>query len=318
MNYELSKIIEDCELKWGIDNNIKDLEEKVSAWINQAETKEQSILLKLLNNFEYYTINRVNSVFVDLHAQFREIYADLLNQYGTNAYSNTLFFPVYKKDGTRTSSYDMHGCYRYSNNLSKHCFKTDLPLILEDKDFPFNEIQNIVFVDDMIGTGDTMIKFLQKLFREHGDKHELLSRRYFLIVIEACSHGVEKIENYINESDINLTLIYSQLHRKAFSENHFFITEELEISRRIIYELELKINANNSRNVLGYGGSEALMSFYHNIPNNTLSAFWQENESIGWKPLFPRLRHDNPFSKGKKLSERRGQQKKSNYIARSL
>lgn len=309
MEFDLKEVIKHCELKWGIDDSLKDLEGKVLNWINQAEEREQIILLNLLKNFEYYTLKRVNAVFVELHTSLSEQYEDVLHRYQTNGYSNTLFFPVYKRDGTRTSSFDMHGSYRHSNNLSKHCFKTELSLILEDKDFPFDQIDNIVFIDDMVGTGNSMVKFLKSILRLYGDKFDLLSKKFFLIVLEACSHGVDTIENYKNETGINLSLVYSKLHKKAFSENHLFVAEELETSRKIVYELEMKINNNNPRNVLGYEESEALMSFYHNIPNNTLSSFWQENESIGWQPLFPRSRHDNPFSKRKKLSEKQDLQK---------
>lgn len=314
MENNLKDIIAHCELRWGTDDNLLDFENKVLNWVNQAEEKEKVILLTLLKNFEYYTIQKVNKVFGELHAIFSEMNSDILHTYQNNAYSNTLFFPVYKKDGTRTSSFDMHGCYRYTNQLSKHCFKTELSVVLEDETFPFEQIDNIVFIDDMIGTGSTMVKFSKAMMEQYG----LHSKRFFLIVLEACSHGVDIIEKYKEESGINLTLIYSKLHKKAFSEDHIFLAEELEVSRSIIYELELKINSNSTRNVLGYEGSEALMSFYHNIPNNTLSSFWQENESIGWRPLFPRARHDNPFSKRKKLSEKHDLQKKSNYIAKSL
>ncbi|MDM5279899.1 hypothetical protein QUF95_21065 [Paenibacillus silvae] len=318
MENNLKDIIAHCELRWGTDDNLLDFENKVLNWVNQAEEKEKVILLTLLKSFEYYTIQRVNKVFGELHAIFSEMNRDILHTYQNNAYLNTLFIPVYKKDGTRTSSFDMHGCYRYTNQLSKHCFKTELSVVLEDETFPFEQIDNIVFIDDMIGTGSTMVKFVKSMMEQYGERYGLQSKRFFLIVLEACSHGVDIIEKYKEESGINLTLIYSKLHKKAFSEDHIFFAEELEVSRRIIYELELRINNNNTRNVLGYEGSEALMSFYHNIPNNTLSSFWQENESIGWQPLFPRARHDNPFSKRKKLSEKHDLQKKSNYIAKSL
>lgn len=318
MDNNLKDIISHCELRWGSDDNLFDFKNKVLNWVNQAKDNEKVILLTLLKNFEYYTIQRVNTVFRELHATFADMHKEILHIYQNNAYSNTLFFPVYKKDGTRTSSFDMHGCYRYTNQLSKHCFKTELSVVLEEESFPFEQIDNIVFIDDMIGTGGTMVKFTKEIMELYGERCDLHAKRFFLIVLEACSHGVDLIEKYIEESEINLTLHYSQLHKKAFSEDHIFLSEELEVSRRIIYELEMKINNNNTRNVLGYEGSEALMSFYHNIPNNTLSSFWQENESIGWQPLFPRARHDNPFSKRKKLSEKHNLQKKSNYIAKSL
>lgn len=314
---DLSEIVDHCLSRWGNDEYLNDFQDKVLSWVEQARVEEQQILLQLLKSFEYYTIKRVNLAFNALHTKFSIDYADALHKFQTNAYSNAIFLPVYKKDSTRTSSYDMHGCYKNANNLSKHCFKTDLSFVLEN-DFPINEIDNIIFIDDMIGTGSTMIKFLRETFNRFDDKCNLKSKRIFLIVLEACSHGVEALEHYSKENDINLILIFSQLHKKAFSNNYIFVTEELESTRKIIHELEMRINDNRKRNVMGYEESEALMSFYHNIPNNTLSVFWKDNDTVGWKPLFPRARHDNPFSKKMQLSDKHSIQKKSNYHSKTL
>ena len=42
-----------------------------------------------------------------------------------------------------------------------------------------------------------------------------------------------------------------------------------------------------SKHPLGYKDSQALVTFYRNTPNNTLSSYWL-NEQSSWKPLFKR------------------------------
>ena len=42
---------------------------------------------------------------------------------------------------------------------------------------------------------------------------------------------------------------------------------------------------------LGWRGSEALIAFHYNVPNNTLPIFWAKGEFRGktWQPLLPRF-----------------------------
>ena len=310
---ELKEILDYFKIEWNM-NSI----DRLLNWINQANNEEQKVFLKLLENFAYYTHERVNNIFKDLHSSFTEEHSSILKNFKENAYENTLFLPVYKNNKDRTSSYDMHGCYRITNGLSKHCFKTDLYFLKKDSDFPIEKIDNIVFIDDMIGTGKTMKKFLESIFEECAEEVAIRNKRFFLIVLEACEEGINFINKFVEQQMIDLTIIYSNLHKKAFSNQYIFLSDELNSSKKLIYDLEVKINNNKLDNVLGYKGSESLMAFYHNTPNNTLSSFWKENEIINWNPLFPRIKNDNPFYSKQSLSERKKTQKRSNYIAKTL
>ena len=45
-----------------------------------------------------------------------------------------------------------------------------------------------------------------------------------------------------------------------------------------------------ARDALGWKGTEALISFHHNTPNNTLPIFWFDGSkaAVNWAPLFRR------------------------------
>lgn len=65
--------------------------------------------------------------------------------------------------------------------------------------------------------------------------------------------------------------------------------------------------------ILGYEQSEALLAFFYDTPNNTLSSFWFENPDIGWNPLFPRKRDLRSPNWGKDIKIQRSSQRKIRY-----
>ena len=48
---------------------------------------------------------------------------------------------------------------------------------------------------------------------------------------------------------------------------------------------------------MGFLGCQALIAFYYNTPNNTLSTFWCTNNSYNWNPVFPREEETGKFPK---------------------
>lgn len=168
------------------------------------------------------------------------------------------------------------------------------------EDFDLLQVNNYIFVDDMIGTGETMEKFLIK-FMDHFPKTELRSIEdvhIYLIVLEACEHGVDRLILFCEKNRLQLTIISENenYQPKAFKPNYLFSEAESAARQAVIHDFEKR--SIRSSYPLGYEQSEALMAFYHNTPNNTLSSFW--HESSQWHALFPRNKHHKPNSKQKK------------------
>ncbi|RUT46312.1 hypothetical protein EJP82_12615 [Paenibacillus anaericanus] len=70
------------------------------------------------------------------------------------------------------------------------------------EDFDLLQVNNYIFVDDMIGTGETMEKFLIK-FMDHFPKTKLRSIEdvhIYLFVLEACEHGVDRLISFCEKN----------------------------------------------------------------------------------------------------------------------
>ncbi|TQR36461.1 phosphoribosyltransferase-like protein [Brevibacillus brevis] len=315
MDDTLNEVLQHCEIEWGQYHNINDLRGKIENWIKHASEEEKHVLIRLLKRYQYYSMVKVNSTFIELHRQFIQQFHDVLDQV-QNAFTNTLFFPVFSKGGTRTSSVDMHGCYQRANDLSKHCFKLDFRSVIQEERIDLHSIENFVFIDDIIGTGKTFVKFMKSLYTIYGDY--LNQKRIIYITLEGFQSGIDSIKQYASVHGINVNIICSNIHIKAFTQNHIFQQEEVAFSRQLIYDLELRINNGREDDyVLGYQQSEGLVSFYHNIPNNTLSCFWRGNQK-NWNALFSGRNNFDPFRKGissgKAMSENRQKRNNAKYL----
>jgi len=141
----------------------------------------------------------------------------------------------------------------------------------------------------------TLKRFQQKFDSEQACREHLfqirifLGKRIYLIVIEACEKGLELL------SDLNLQkIIYWEKHRKAFEKDYIFNEHDLVSAKETIRFYETMVTDNDCDYIFGYDGSEALMAFYYDTPDNTLSTFCYENHEIEWHPPFPRRNTINP------------------------
>ncbi|WP_038698329.1 phosphoribosyltransferase-like protein [Paenibacillus stellifer] len=164
--------------------------------------------------------------------------------------------------------------------------------------FHLTQVSNYIFIDDMIGTGETMEKFLKKFVSSFPDNQfiKLTDITIYLIVLEACEEGVTRINAFCRNYNIRFCLIKNNDHQKAFKADHVYDATCCDNNKEKIRTFERSII--RSAYPLGYSESEALMAFYHNTPNNTLSSFWHEDSQ--WKGIFPRKKHLKPNSKEKK------------------
>ncbi|MHA0857529.1 hypothetical protein ACH8E3_11660 [Paenibacillus sp. CMAA1364] len=175
-------------------------------------------------------------------------------------------------------------------------FNARVDQILEK--FHLTQVSNYIFIDDMIGTGETMEKFLKKFVVSFPDNQfiKLNEITIYLIVLEACEEGVLRIDAFLRSHSINFCLIKNNDHRKAFKAEYVYDATCCGINKEKIRTFESGFI--RSKYPLGYEESEALMAFYHNTPNNTLSSFW--HESSQWRGIFPRKKHLKPNNKEKK------------------
>jgi hypothetical protein len=156
--------------------------------------------------------------------------------------------------------------------------------------------QAVIFIDDFIGTG----RQARTTLRGHLVKHPWLRQvRVYLAALAGFHRSVQRIKSEMGGS-INGIFVADELDERdrAFSmENDRWRSADereraKEWAEKIGAELVRGLQGyDEKRDALGWGGSQALVAFHYNTPNNTLPLFWATGKKNvrQWRPLFKRL-----------------------------
>ena len=267
INKKIPKIAEECLYRWGKeDDNTKNLSNKIDKFISQLgdDQKNGEILLTLLKKYNYYSRQKVEEILKSFYDEIKKLELPK---------SRTIYSRI--EDNSKiNSSNNLLEEFKIINDISNN-YSHDISKIDLDK---FEEIDYIIFIDDIIGTGDTVKNFI----KSNKEKFKRVKSRIFCI--ECMEKAKNKIERYLEEEEIECIIMPYNLSPKAFKDNNDF--ENAMEARRSLYNFEKILANGDNRFILGYKESEALVSFYRNTPNNTISSYW--NPYNGWKPLFQR------------------------------
>lgn len=288
---------EECLRRWGKpDKRTENFYEKITKWLDPINDEfEESILLKLLSNFNYYSRYKANEVLIELHTRYLKVE-------GNDDY--TIYTSIKSQNGHINSSQELVIEYKNLNDINSKSTIDDLNSIIKRKTDVYDGIKSIVFVDDIIGTGKTVTDYL-KLFIDF-----LKGKKVYLLVFEVSEEAYDKVMQFGKDNEININITYINKHKKAFCEGYIFNKEDADKARTVLENRELLLWNNNNKYVLGFGTSELLVAFWSNTPNNTLSTFWCENKNLSWTPLFPRKHDPTPKWMNNKFTNYR--QKKNN------
>jgi len=289
MDVDISNEIKnECIKRWGKkDEKIEEFQNNFDAWCLFSNDEEKKICLDLLKNFDYYSKQEVNTRLKEWHENLVEIFKVEPN--------DTIYTIIKNRSGRVNSSFEYFYEYIHINKINKYSRIEDINSI---NDEAYQHIQNIVIIDDCIGSGRTVKDYLTKY------KEKLINKKIYLILIHLVVDFANELEDFAKENNYNLTILCRDRRAKAFGK------EDDEFKQKFIMLSQDKQIPQDY--ILGESQVEALMAFYNNTPNNTLGIFWYETENN--VPLFPRVHDEKPEWMLKGILENRNKRKKQNYI----
>ena len=169
----------------------------------------------------------------------------------------------------------------------RHTFPKYSKKLIETWDIPnLPEESTIVFVDDLVGSGN------QSISHVHEKLNALLSPSFdaYLLCICATPQGKKHVE-----SNSNVSIIEGMLLGEAYFQ---FLSKACKIfdedEKKHIFEINKRLNYPDLAG--GYGNLGLLIAFYFTIPNNTLPFIWKDGyvhtDETGkknkWFALLPR------------------------------
>lgn len=239
--------------------------DEIKRWLDQFEKSEQPLIIKLLEEFKYYSLKKVN---IFLKQLWTMIFKDL-----KTSIDNVWFVPV--------------GCVAKSSSAIAYFFKKVNDLNIE-KFISINEINSInfdnnttiVFLDDYIGSGNQASMFWSSKIKEkYIDK---LCNSLLYGVLVGLNEGIQKVETNTNFK-VHAVDVFGE-GDLPFSEKStiFNNRKEKEEIKKIIKKYGEKFFPEYP---LGYNSLSTLIGFFYSTPNSTFPIFWSTENA--WKPLLP-------------------------------
>jgi hypothetical protein len=152
-----------------------------------------------------------------------------------------------------------------------------------------SEIQAVVFVEDILGTGGTAIDAMKDIAKEVVQDLKASRAKLFLVAVCGFSDALSRVEDAARELELPLEVYCSESLNeadKAFSESSKAFETAADRERALL--LARKVGERlEKRWPLGHGDCQALVVFFSNCPNNTLPIIYKV--AADWQPLFARL-----------------------------
>lgn len=275
---EIQKVASDFLGKWGEDKNTKNFSRKLGVFVSQLKEKDRElgpILIELVRYYNYYSRETINKI---LESNYKTVTDDLKLLKDFTIYSRI------EDDSKIDSSNNLLEEFKILNDIP-NTYSHDIEKLSIEK---FEYIENVIFIDDIIGSGKTVKKFFE------ANKEKLLKVKSLIFCVVILDNGLSYLEDYFNANGFDCQIVSYSKQSPAFDINYIF-EGDASIKEARLMDFEKELFGNSSNFILGYENGQALVSFFRNTPNNTIGSFWFSGKK--WRGLFPRNNEKPTFMK---------------------
>lgn len=297
MKYPIShkKYIEELEAivaSWPVDKSFDD----VLKWLMQFDNDDIDLAVRIIKNLNVIGFDDLNT---SLSIAYSKLERAAIDRGSPISRQNTLFAGI--GDGGKSGAM-MGYNFRVINEIPEENFLSDESLIYLEQ----GRVDNIVLIDDVIGTGDQAteeIKRLTEKITPFGVKN------IFMLTAVGMGVGIKKILKD-TKAHVFSAFEYSDMDTAKNLDSLFYEGASHENRKKMQARLEY-YGAATSDWPLGYGGIGSFISFYYNTPNISLPLIWSSKNS--WIPLFKRtVKIDGISSYYKQIDSSLNKRKKEN------
>ncbi len=260
---EVAQIVEN----WPVEKELRE----VLNWLMQFDNEDIDLGIRIIRNLNVIGFEDLNTALTIAYSKLERMAIDK----GTKITNkNTLFAGI--GDGAKSGAMIGYN-FRIINELSEDNFMGEDSInYLED-----GLIDNIVLVDDIVGTGQQATEEIKQLTKS---VTPLGVKNIFLLTAVGMQDGIKDISDN-TKAHVFSAFEYTELDTVNSLDAPFYngIPHEERADAKSRLEYYGKIS---STDPLGYGGIGALIAFYYNTPNISLPIIWGAKNS--WLPLFKR------------------------------
>lgn len=170
--------------------------------------------------------------------------------------------------------------YRLETGMSDQNFATGG----DEELFRLDQVKNVVLVDDVIGTGKTVIKAIREFVEDVYAVSD--ARGIYVLAAAGYREGIEAVER---ETGASAICGYEYSSVDCVRSLDCSIYSGLPQDQREEFRSALiRYNRIASQLDFGFGNVGGLVVFENNTPNTTVPVLWASGN--GWVPLFPRAK----------------------------
>ncbi|TWD92208.1 hypothetical protein FB550_12020 [Neobacillus bataviensis] len=260
------------------DSNFMNIEDKVNRWINQFNVEDQSLFLYLFTNLRYFDTLNIKEWYRKAYEEYKLIESD---------YMNSIYMPIGSFGGIMNGAIHMlHEFDSVKLGISRKRIAQEPSLF--NNSFKTNDAKNLVLLDDIIGTGDTLMDFIIRCSTDPNTCKLFHNKKIYIFSMVMSKEARSRILRDLGYLGYESNIISKCIIDKSLDiEISFANEEDREKAKQIVRSYEKKV-ASDPLYIMGYKKSQALISFYFNTPNNTFSTFWESCEEKPWYSVFPR------------------------------
>ena len=192
--------------KWFDDREGTDFEHQVDVWLSQFDEEEKEFLLECLKRYSYFRAAEYKYGIKYVFYKF--------NNDNKNWKNRTFIFKMQKDESKVSNSDDFFVNFWKINDL-KGCCKHDIRCCESD----FDLFKMVTFVDDYIGSANTIISYLDSLYEQFP---KLKEKPLHIMCLYLTKSGQLALNSYAIDNNIELHLYY-QKHEINFSRKEIII-----------------------------------------------------------------------------------------------
>lgn len=266
-------------------------------WVLQFDSDDYSLAVRVIENIDVLGSSQIRSALEVAHAKL----VRKISEKGTPIKGNNTLYAGIGNSAKSGALIAYH--YRITAEIPEDDFFSGD----DEQQLDLSKIENIVLVDDIIGTGKTIAKEVKRIAEEVYTLSR--SRNIFVLTVAGYEDGIQHVIDETGASVV-CALEYSSKDTVTNLDASFF--DGLPMSERAAALDRIKRYCRSiSTSELGFGGVGGLLVFDHNTPNTTLPIVWHNGK--GWVPLFHRATRIPGAAKVlKSAQEERSQQVASN------
>ena len=248
-------------------------------WLNNFEEDEIKYAVDIASNLTVYTSYEIeeviNSSLSSLYPNMQENEVLIINPIGNFGKSGSMVTYFFQKTDF------------YRKNKRRVLMIPTIDLV----SFEETIMYSLVLLDDFVGSGNSVKTYYEERISPIKGKFKEIS----FVGIAAMKKGIETINPIFDKVEVP----NSNIFKKAFSSDaSYFGYRKYANHREFCYKYGVrltkpKVRSDKSKkyiSALGYANSQALVSFSHGTPNNTLPIIWSNKND--WFPLIPRFFRD--------------------------